>query len=169
MDLNWAVMRLGDSAEAIRQLVAGVGPEQARWQPDPDSWSVLEVVCHLHDEEREDFRVRLAHILAGKTENWPPIDPGGWVTARAYNQQDLAENLTAFLAQRRASVAWLASLDDPDWGAHYPAPWGAMRAGDILAAWVAHDLLHTRQLVELLYAYTVQESAPYDVRYAGEW
>jgi hypothetical protein len=44
-----------------------------------------------------------------------------------------------------------------------------MRAGDMLAAWVAHDLLHMRQLVELHRTYTVTQLAPYDTRYAGEW
>ena len=46
----------------IQAVLAGVDAEQARWKPDADSWSILEVVCHLVDEEREDFRTRLDHI-----------------------------------------------------------------------------------------------------------
>jgi len=38
-----------------------------------------------------------------------------------------------------------------------------------MAAWVAHDLLHLRQLVELHYAWTVAKAAPYSLQYAGEW
>jgi len=33
--------------------------EQARSKADPAPWSVLEVVTHLRDEEREGFRVRI--------------------------------------------------------------------------------------------------------------
>ncbi len=44
-----------------------------------------------------------------------------------------------------------------------------MTAGDLLAAWVAHDVLHLRQLVELRYAYLVEEAQPNSVGYAGEW
>jgi hypothetical protein len=39
----------------------------------------------------------------------------------------------------------------------------------MFAAWVAHDLLHIRQLVELHYGWTTQQLQPYDAGYAGEW
>ena len=38
-----------------------------------------------------------------------------------------------------------------------------------ISSWVAHDLLHTRQLVELLWAHTEARLKPYGTRYAGEW
>ncbi|HRA68003.1 MAG TPA: DUF664 domain-containing protein, partial [Caldilinea sp.] len=47
------------STEMIRALLAGVAPEEARLKPSAESWSILEVVCHLYDEEREDFREHL--------------------------------------------------------------------------------------------------------------
>ena len=60
-------------------------------------------------------------------------------------------------------------LSLPDWEATYPAPWGPIRAGDIFAAWVAHDLLHMRQLVKLLWEHTASRVEPYETEYAGEW
>jgi len=160
---------MADDAARIRALVEGVSEEQARWRPDPASWSVLEVVNHLWDEERLDFRVRLEITLHRPDEAWPPIDPGGWVTERAYNERELGPSLDGFLSEREASLAWLRGLEDPDWEASYEAPFGPIRAGDLMAAWVAHDLLHMRQLVELHWAYTTASLEPYDVRYAGTW
>ena len=61
------------------------------------------------------------------------------------------------------------SLSEPDWEATYDAPWGPIRAGDLFASWVAHDLLHMRQLVELHWAYTTAALAPYKPDYAGVW
>jgi hypothetical protein len=61
---------------------------------------------------------------------------------------------------------------DPDTGdsaKEYRAPSGSIRAGDLLAAWVAHDVLHMRQLAELKYAFMAQAMEPYTVKYAGEW
>ena len=63
MELNLMINRLQTNAERIRVLVEGVGADDARWKPAPDAWSVLEVVNHLFDEEREDFRVRLDIVL----------------------------------------------------------------------------------------------------------
>jgi hypothetical protein len=42
-----------------------------------------------------------------------------------------------------------------------------MAAGDLLASWVAHDLLHVRQIARLRYEYVRKLAAPYGVDYAG--
>ena len=169
MDIDRLVSQMASNAARIRALVQGVSEQQARWKPDQDSWSMLEVVTHLLDEEREDFRVRLDYTLHRPGEPWPPIDPVGWVTARKYSEQDPEVSLDAFLSEREASLAWLGQLSAPNWEAPYEAPWGPIRAGDLFASWVAHDLLHMRQLVELHWAYTVVESEPYKSEYAGAW
>jgi hypothetical protein len=161
--------QMAENAERIRSLVQGVSSEQARWRPDPGSWSLLEVVNHLYDEEREDFRVRLDIMLHRPHQVWPAIDPRGWVVKRNYNDQQLEASLENFLRERRASLEWLGELASPDWEATYEAPFGLIRAGDVFTAWVAHDLLHMRQLVELHRAYTLQLVEPYKADYAGPW
>jgi hypothetical protein len=156
-------------AEIIRQLVAGVTPEEARAKPAPESWSTLEVICHLYDEEREDFRQHLDLILHRPNDPWPRIDPQGWVAQRGYNQRDLTEMLGKFLAERDLSLDWLRNLKQPDWEIEYHSQFGSMKAGDMLSSWVAHDNLHTRQLVELRRARLVQMTQPFEIQYAGEW
>jgi hypothetical protein len=169
IDIQQITTRMEESAAAIRAVVAGITEEQACWKPDAETWSVREVMGHLWDEERLDFRVRIDYTLHRPDETWPPIDPTGWVTERQYNERDLADSLAGFLEARAESLAWLRGLQAPDWAATYQAPWGAISAGDLLAAWVAHDLLHLRQIVELRWGLTVRELAPHQVRYAGEW
>lgn len=169
MDLDFATVQMANNGERIRALVQGVSEEQARWKPTPDSWSVLEVVNHLADEEREDFRARLDHILHSPRQPWPGIDPEGWVTGRRYNQRDLKQSVHNLLRAREESLAWLRGLESPDWEAVYDAPFGKITAGDMLASWVAHDLLQMRQLVELHRAFTVRQLAPHKVGYAGPW
>jgi hypothetical protein len=170
MDFAELTSQMASHAEAIRTLVSGVSEEQARWKPDPQTWSILEVIHHLYDEERQDFRLRLEVILFKPDQPWPPIDPQGWVTQRAYNQQDPAKILQGFVDERQKSLAWLNSLQAPDWAAEATAPWGKpITAGDMFAAWVAHDVLHLRQLVELHYAWIAHAAQPYQLDYAGEW
>ena len=156
-------------ARTIGALVAGVTPDEARRRPSPEAWSLLEVVCHLEDEERLDFRPRLDSVLHRPGEPWAPIDPAGWVTARRYNERDLGEALRGFLAERERSLAWLDTLAAPDWSREHRASFGPITAGDLLASWAAHDLLHTRQLVELGRARLLAQTAPYRTQYAGDW
>jgi hypothetical protein len=169
MDPKQLARNLASNAERVCSLVEGMTEEAARWKPDPQSWSILEVINHLLDEERFDFRVRLDIILHRPNEPLPPIDPQGWVSARRYNENDLNETLKSYLAERQASLTWLAGLGDADWQASITNQWGNITAGNMLAAWATHDILHMRQLVELHYALMVEAVKPYDGIYAGEW
>jgi hypothetical protein len=169
MDMEFFTAQMAKHAGAIHSLTMYLTDEQARWKPDPESWSILEVINHLYDEERLDFRVRLDIILFHTGKPFPPINPKGWVTERAYNQRDLVQSAEEFLQERRKSLAWLRGLDPPDWQATVKAPFGQLTAGDMFSAWVSHDLLHLRQLVELDYAYLLRQATPYKLEYAGEW
>ncbi len=169
MDLHWLIQRLEQQAEVIRRLATGVSAEEARWRPAEDAWSLVEVVAHLCDEEREDFRPRLDITLSRPEEPFPPIAPDVWVTARAYRTRELNQVLEEFLRERVKSVAWLRGLGAPDWQAAHPTSWGNIRAGDLLAAWVAHDLHHIRQMTEWHHARLAHRVRPYTTRYAGEW
>ena len=51
MELDHFISEMADNAKRIRALAEGVSSDQARWKPDPDSWSILEVVNHLLDIE----------------------------------------------------------------------------------------------------------------------
>jgi hypothetical protein len=170
MNHNNIVSQLARNAETIRHMVAGISDEQGRWKPTDRDWSILEVINHLYDEEREDFRTRVDYVLHRLGENPPGIDPEAWVTTRGYNQRNLAESLDNFLAERRQSITWLGSLAAPNWENAYAHPAGfKLRAGDLLASWLAHDFLHLRQLVELHYAWVKRTAEPYDIQYAGDW
>jgi DinB superfamily len=163
------LQELLNSTEMIRALIKDINQEQAQVKPDADSWSILEVVCHLYDEEREDFREHVDFILHRQNEEWHRIDPQGWVTARKYNEQDLHEMTDKFFAERQKSLDWLMEMSNADWETTYASPFGSMAAGEMLAAWVAHDNLHVRQLVELRRKHIETISRPYEIEYAGDW
>ncbi len=164
------IAALEANAPTIAALVRALPPEQARWRPTPADWSVLEVINHLADEEREDFRLRLDTALHRPGTTVPPNDSADWPAARAYNERDPAESLARFLDERRRSLAWLRALTAPDWSNAIPRfSGGVLRAGDLLAAWAVHDVLHLRQLVELQYHFLAAQAQPFGVGFAGEW
>lgn len=170
MLLKWITDRLRANAEVFRALVAGVEAEQARWRPEPEQWSILEVVNHLADEEVEDFRTRLEVTLRGEGAPWPPIDPQRWVGERGYNERELSESLERFLSRREESIGWLGSLPAADWSLAYEHPsFGEITAGDLLTSWVAHDHIHVRQLNRLHRQFLVARVSEYSPAYAGRW
>ena len=110
MDLNYFVQRFSQNRDVFQSLLRGVSTEQAVWKPAPDKWSMLEVVNHLYDEEREDFRQRLELTLRDPAEEWPRIDPQGWVESRKYSERELGASLDNFLSEREKSLSWLKDL-----------------------------------------------------------
>jgi hypothetical protein len=168
VDLERLITQMEHNAQAIRDLVHDISDQQARWSPAPDAWSVLDVMNHMAYEEEHDFRARLNLALHHPQEAWPRGDPARGVTERS-RQQTLEQATARFLAAREDALAWLASLETADWDTACEAPFGEIRAGDIMAAWAAHDLLHLRQLIELRWGVLVGDVGPYSVRYAGEW
>jgi len=164
------IERLALQTPVLAGLADGVAGGQACWRPAPGRWSIVEVYGHLLDEEREDFRARLDLTLHRPEADWPPIDPQGWVEARAYAARDLAGTVAEWRAERERSLAWLRALTAPDWSrAHSHPKFGSLAAGELLAAWVAHDLLHLRQLAKLHYDHAAALAAPQGVGYAGDW
>lgn len=157
------------STEMIRALLAGISQEEAQIKPNAESWSILEVICHLYDEEREDFREHLDFILHHQHEEWHSIDPQGWVTERKYNQQNFSEKQAGFFSERQKSLDWLNGLAAANWETAYTSQHGSMTAGEMFACWVAHDNLHIRQLVELRRKYIERAVHPNEIQYAGDW
>jgi uncharacterized damage-inducible protein DinB len=156
------------NVDVFKYLFQSVSDEQARWKPGEDKWSILEVINHLYEEEREDFRKRLELVLNNPEEPWPPIDPERWVVQRNYNDRNLKQSLQNFFHEREKSLLWLDTLGLPNWKATYCHPqMGPMSAELILANWLAHDLFHIRQVTDLHFAYLTKVVKPVPLDYSG--
>jgi uncharacterized damage-inducible protein DinB len=170
MEFKILYQELVHSTDMIRSLIKDIDQEQAQVKPGRRGWSILEVICHLYDEEREDFREHLDFILHRQDKDqWHSIAPMAWVSLRKYNQKNFKTMGRKFFHERKKSLAWLKTLEGTNWKAKYKSKWGTMSAGDMLSSWIAHDNLHIRQLVELRRARIERITKPYHIRYAGEW
>ncbi|HET6350057.1 MAG TPA: DinB family protein [Candidatus Krumholzibacteria bacterium] len=162
--------QLDASARAIDALAAGVGPDVARVAPAPGKWSVHEILGHLIDEERNDFRLRIDYMLNHPGESWPPLDPPRAVRDGKFNDRTLESLRADFMRERAASLGWLAGLHDANWeAAHHHPRLGEFTAASMLCAWAAHDLLHLRQIERLLFERLRRATHPDRTDYAGEW
>ena len=162
-NIEEAVRQLAGQAEAIRALVQALPDEGTQWKSDPETWSMTEVMEHVYNEERLDFRKHLRAMFG-----YPPLP------SERISVVDCREALEGFLSEREASIAWLGMLGSPDWEAAITLTFGpgeqfTLSAGDMLVSWAEHDFLHMRQMVELLHAWNVEQAPPYSVQYAGGW
>jgi len=169
MKFETLYQELSNSTEIIRALITGISQDEAQVKPTEEAWSILEVICHLYDEEREDFREHLDFILHRQNEEYHVIDPQSWVKDRKYNEQDFLEMQKKFFTERKQSLEWLNKISNSNWDTTYTSEYGSVSAGEMFSCWVTHDNLHIRQLVELRRSYIERITKPYDIQYAGDW
>jgi len=169
MKTEQIIDHLESNRKVFQSLLAGKEADEYHFRPDPKSWSVLEIVCHLFDEEREDFRTRVKNTLETPHLQPPSIDPPGWVTQRLYQEQNYAEKSEAFFNERKSSIEWLRTLNNAPWDNVYVHPTaGKFTAYTFLANWLAHDYHHIRQINRRAYEYLGERSGV-SLSYAGDW
>jgi len=169
MNIKKITNELKRNKNVFKELLDELPEEQYLWKQNPEKWCLLEIVCHLFDEEREDFRTRTKHVLETPELPLPKIDPVGWVKERKYLEQDYSKRLSEFLFQREQSVKWLQSLNHTNWDNAFDHPkFGKMTAKMFLSNWLAHDYLHFRQITKLKFDYLKYLSGE-DLTYAGNW
>ena len=143
--------------------------DEATWRarPGPAEWAPVEIVCHLRDEETQDFGARVRVILEGGTR-FAPNDPERLAVERRYLEANPWEALAAFRARRTESVEFLASVIPDRLLAVADRPSAGRLSGlDLVAAWVTHDRLHVHQLAGTLARAWANRWAPLRTDYAG--
>ena len=167
--MEFELKELKRNRKVFECLLEGLSEKEYTWREREGKWNLLEIVCHLYDEEREDFRARVSSVLEDPEKHLQAIDPQGWVLSRDYSGQSYNNTVRKFLEERDNSVAWLESLSSPKWKNTYEHPkLGPMTARLFLVNWVAHDYLHIRQITRIRYHY-LQLTAGEPLDYAGEW
>jgi len=169
MDQELIINKLAAYRKVFKGLLSGISSEEYLWRPAPEKWCLLEIACHLYDEELYDFRARVTSVLENPEASLPPGDPVGWVKSKNYIGQDYDLMVGKFLNERDESVKWLQNLISPLWNNEYKHPvLGPLSAEFFVANWLAHDYLHFRQINTVKYAYFKSLSG-IELGYAGDW
>jgi hypothetical protein len=85
------------------------------WTPAPGKWSVLEIVCHLRDMERDAYLGRYRRMLAGGEPHLPWFDADALALERRYRDERFATALREWKRLRKDTVALLESLNAAQW------------------------------------------------------
>ena len=135
------------TAAALERAVAGLSPSRLRTRPRPDDWSAKEVMAHLFKVERDVFLPRLRRIVNEERPVFEPFDPDAWARERDHREGDFGEELAAFAAARRETVALIrsappAAADRIGLSGYF----GPVTFGQFATHVVDHDREHLTQL-----------------------
>jgi len=147
---NQIFTTLRATPDLMADIAAIVEPEVARTRPTPSRWSVLEIVAHLAEVEREVMRVRAQRMVEEDSPLLASYDQVAECEAGRFNERDIHTELQRFAALREENLAWLQRLAPEDWqrkGQH--AELGEITLANLLNEWALHDIGHMRQILEI--------------------
>ena len=169
-ELHHVRSEIQSNGSVFKYLLSNASPALQEFREEEGKWNLKEIVCHLLDEEQEDFRLRLQSVLKDPLPPFKPIDPAGWVVSRSYSAADYQQKVHEFLEERKKSSEYLESLspDSPFSNTYQHPVLGPMSGAFLLNNWLAHDYLHIRQIVRVKFAF-LKSGFGTPLNYAGEW
>jgi DinB family protein len=143
---------LSRTPATLRALLLGLPDAWARGTEGPDTFSPFDVVGHLIDGEETDWIPRARIILArGASVRFEPYDRFRHRTRNAGRR--LSDLLDELARLREANLvllrSWQLTAEQLDLPGEHPTL-GPVTLGQLLAAWVVHDLGHVAQTVRVM-------------------
>jgi uncharacterized damage-inducible protein DinB len=162
MDIPDATAVLVRTPETLRTLLAGLPEEWLHRTDGPATWSAYDIVGHVLHADSTNWLPRIRMIVNhGTSRQFEPFDRQAMLR---WQREPGDARLDRFRTVRAASLAELGSLQltaaDLDRRGAHPE-FGTVTLGQVMAAWVAHDLTHLAQVGEVLARRYRDDVGPY--------
>ena len=139
---------LAATPAALKAALHGVPKKLLLFTPAPGKWSILEILCHMRDMEREAYLERYTRILAEIEPRLPDLNGDAFAIERDYRGQKAGEVLRDWARLRRESLRLLKKSKPEQWrraGFHETA--GRLTIDDLVVRHaVGNDVAHLAQI-----------------------
>ena len=106
---------LAATPAALKEALRGVPKKLLLFTPSPGKWSILEILCHMRDMEREAYLERYTRILAEPEPKLPDVNGDALAIERDYRGQKAADILRDWMRLRRESLRLLKKAKPEQW------------------------------------------------------
>jgi len=148
-DALLAILR--STPAALRTLLLQLDEETWYFQPDAETWSLVQICCHLRDVEKEINIPRIERIIEEVNPFVEGVDSDLWSSTRGYQEQVGLQALDDFVKSRITLLALLATLPPETWqrtARH--AIFGPTNLQEIVKIITDHDRMHVRDVFRLV-------------------
>ncbi len=133
----------------LAKAIKGLTPAQLRKRPEPQKWSIAEIIAHLRDAEVVvGFRMRMAIAQSGNPLQ--AFDQDLWAQHCNYAKEDAGKALREFQSFREANHRLLKGIATETWenyGMH--AERGKETVTHMTRMIGGHDVNHLRQVEQI--------------------
>jgi uncharacterized damage-inducible protein DinB len=146
---GYVLVGLAATPGAIAALLSGATEAELDLRPDPDRFTLREVVAHLADWD-PIWLERAQRIVAEDDPSLPGYDEGQFAIDNDYAHSDAHEQMRRFISGREAFLHFLKSLQPDAWErtGRRDDGIGTLTLFQLAAQVLGHDGYHVRQVVE---------------------
>lgn len=141
---------LKSSPKKIKKLIKGVKKKALMKRPEPNKWSVAEIVAHLAETELV-LAWRYRSVVEKNGVTIQPFEQDDWAANSHYGTSDVDDMLELFTVVRKANMKFLSGLTQKQWenyGMHQER--GKESITHIVNLEAGHDINHLRQIEKIL-------------------
>lgn len=143
---NYLCSGLAAGPLVLENLLIGITDAQADARPDPERFTIREVVAHLADWE-PIWLERFTRIATEDKPFLPDIDEGEMAITNDYANADITVQLRRFFEGRERVVAFFRGLPDEAWAREGERYWGALSLDGFAGMMLGHDGYHFEQVI----------------------
>jgi uncharacterized damage-inducible protein DinB len=156
---------LAATPQALKAAIRGLPKKVLVFTPAPGKWSILEILCHMRDMERDAYLTRYRRILTEDEPRLPDLNGEALAIERDYRNAKAPEVVREWLSLRRENLQMLRKAGRAQWaraGVHATA--GRLTMEDLIRRHaVGNDEAHLGQIEAIKRRFEVLEklaSAP---------
>lgn len=120
-------------------------------RPEPNEWSLIEIISHLADVDAE---VNIPRLELIRNQENPFIEAAltdQWAEERNYIQRDPHETISSFMENRRKLLSVLSEFDNGLWNKSINhAIFGPTKVSELMKFTTQHDRIHISQIYNTL-------------------
>ncbi len=106
---------LNETPARLKAALKGLPKKAALSRPAPGKWSILEIVCHMRDMEKDAYLERYRRIQAESNPTLPDIDGDVIAIERDYRGQSLPAALREWSKARKENLRLLKKVKGAAW------------------------------------------------------
>jgi hypothetical protein len=153
LSTNQILTILSSTPSRLAALSANLTAEQLRTPPEPEAWSVRDILAHLRSCS-DMWGGTMIRLITEDKPTLIGVSPRTWIKQTDYLQQDFAPLLEAFTVQRTELLALLESLPPEGWSrTGMMKAWGQQYPRVVLVeadALARHERSHLKQIERIV-------------------
>ncbi len=144
---------LRSTPAALDTILSNVSTAASKARPSAGEWSLVEILSHLYDVDKEVNIPRIKELKANPEPFFTAINTDDWADLKNYQANHLSTILPLFIQTRIALIDEILSLDAADWQKTISHTiFGPTSVLEIIKFMAQHDRIHIQQIHKTLAA-----------------